>query len=396
MLPVWMSDHPRNQDGAAEFRVGVLYSDDHGATFHAGGTIIGPYDAMNETSIYEGSDGTVYANSRVSGLGYRAVSASGDAGMTWSTPAPDYELSDPTCQASTLVLPSADGVNRLLFCNPAGPDRTHLTVRLSYDDGATWPVSRLIDAGPSGYCDMAADPQGNIYVFYENNTTSSVGNISMAKFNLDWLLEEEPSWRDEFGFDGVGIHLPFANSTGGTFADATAKGITQATILGTVPVVYDTRRGTVASFNGNGANRVSLGDELDPLDAGYTVSLWFKADALEGTQFLASKGNQYSGYEGWSIFLARDDWLFVRGNHGADDDARLGVSREGIIDGEWHHVALVIDNATGSWEAYFDGAPSGENGDENGWMTGEGGGDHGQVFSWRRFRQSRRAASRRR
>ena len=192
MLPVWMSDHPRDQDGAAEFRVGVLYSDDHGATFHAGGTIVGPYDNMNETTIYEGSNGTVYANSRVTGLGYRAISSSSDAGMTWSTPSPDYELSDPTCQASTLVLPSTDGVNRLLFCNPAGPDRTHLTVRMSYDNGATWPVSRLIDAGPSGYCDMAADDQGNIYVFYENNVASSVGNISMAKFNLDWVLGKGP------------------------------------------------------------------------------------------------------------------------------------------------------------------------------------------------------------
>ena len=52
----------------------------------------------------------------------------------------------------------------------------------------------------------------------------------------------------------------------------------------------------------------------------------------------------------------------------------MGVSRERITDGEWHHVALVIDNESGLWTAYLDGVSSGEDGNENGWMTGEGGG----------------------
>jgi sialidase-1 len=39
----------------------------------------------------------------------------------------------------------------LLFSNPASEtERIELTVRVSYDEGKTWAVAKLLNAGPSG------------------------------------------------------------------------------------------------------------------------------------------------------------------------------------------------------------------------------------------------------
>jgi sialidase-1 len=45
-------------------------------------------------------------------------------------------------------------------------DRRNLTVKLSYDEGKTWPVSRLIEEGWSGYSDLAVAKDGTIFCFY--------------------------------------------------------------------------------------------------------------------------------------------------------------------------------------------------------------------------------------
>src|ERR671920_848407 len=52
-------------------------------------------------------------------------------------------------------------IRRLLFANPhnpAGEERRNVTVKLSEDEGATWPVSRVVEPGTSGYCDLAVGP----------------------------------------------------------------------------------------------------------------------------------------------------------------------------------------------------------------------------------------------
>ena len=39
--------------------------------------------------------------------------------------------------------------------NPSGRERRNLTVKLSEDEGKTWPRARVIEPGPSGYADLA-------------------------------------------------------------------------------------------------------------------------------------------------------------------------------------------------------------------------------------------------
>src|SRR5258707_1232049 len=43
----------------------------------------------------------------------------------------------------------------LAFSNPADVKRRNMTVRLSFDDGATWPASKPLYEGPSAYSCLA-------------------------------------------------------------------------------------------------------------------------------------------------------------------------------------------------------------------------------------------------
>ncbi len=86
--------------------------------------------------------------------------------------------------------------NRLLFSNPASApspgqsrgDRVNMTVRLSYDEGRTWPVSKLLHDDPSAYSCLAVLPDGDIGCLYEGGETR-YGKIVFARFSLEWLTD---------------------------------------------------------------------------------------------------------------------------------------------------------------------------------------------------------------
>ena len=64
-----------------------------------------------------------------------------------------------------------------------------MTVRLSYDEGKTWPIARLIHAGPSAYSCLAALPNGEIGLLYEKGLDSPYESLSFARFSLEWLTD---------------------------------------------------------------------------------------------------------------------------------------------------------------------------------------------------------------
>ena len=104
----------------------------------------------------------------------------------------DSTLVEPAVQASLLRYswpghPGAGGRSRILFANPAHAfARTNMTVRLSYDEGATWPVAKVIDAGPSAYSDLVVQADGDIGLLYERG---NAGGIFYAAFSLAWLTD---------------------------------------------------------------------------------------------------------------------------------------------------------------------------------------------------------------
>lgn len=169
----------------------VIISDDHGKTWYIGG-LISP--KVNECQVVELDNGTLMLNMRNYDRSKttRAIATSTDGGITFSKVTHDPVLVEPICQASFLryTLRSKHGRNRLLFSNPAHAkrgDRRDMTVRLSYDEGRSWPVSKLIYPGPSAYSCLTILPNGNIACLYEAGQKSPYEKIIFTSFTLDWL-----------------------------------------------------------------------------------------------------------------------------------------------------------------------------------------------------------------
>lgn len=166
---------------ARHFGSHVIYSDDHGATWQVGGTLLGQ---VNECQAVELADGTVYLNMRsYHGRNRRAVARSTDGGETWADMTWDDTLIEPVCQAGLLGLAEND----VLFANPASTRRERMTVRLSADGGRTWPFARTLHAGPSAYSDLALTADGQICCLYERGEAHPYETITLAKFSLAWL-----------------------------------------------------------------------------------------------------------------------------------------------------------------------------------------------------------------
>lgn len=170
----------------------VIFSDDHGKTWQIGGI---EDEMTNESTIVELSDGSLLHNMRsYHKKSRRAVATSQDSGLTWSPVKLDDTLIEPVCQASILrcTWPDSGGISRILFSNPASTKREKLTVRLSYDEGATWPVSKEIHSGPAAYSCLTILPDQSIGCLFERGATNSYEKISLARFPLSWL-EAQPA-----------------------------------------------------------------------------------------------------------------------------------------------------------------------------------------------------------
>ncbi len=172
----------------------VFYSDDHGKTWMLGGTV--PDDHTSEPEVVELVDGTLMMNTRnwpPREAHRRAVSLSRDGGLTWSKTHHDPALITPHCQGSILRYPALPGdeKSRILFSNPADTQaRVKMTVRLSYDEGKTWPVARLLHGEQSSYSCLVMLPDGAIGCFYEGGREHRREWIRLTRFTLDWLTEE--------------------------------------------------------------------------------------------------------------------------------------------------------------------------------------------------------------
>ena len=76
-------------------------------------------------------------------------------------------------------------------------DRKNVTVKLSYDECGSWPVSKVLEAGPSGYTDLAIAPDGAILCLYErgclDQKMADTQYLALARFNLEWLTDGKDS-----------------------------------------------------------------------------------------------------------------------------------------------------------------------------------------------------------
>lgn len=158
--------------GPYEYGSHTIYSKDHGRTWELGGVI---RPKVNECAIVElvheaGGNGTLLMNMR-SYLGEqrRAQALSYDGGVSWTAPESVAELVEPICQASMIryhgLTTRLD--NKLLFLNPASTTIRHnMSIRISEDQGKTWPFIQTLHMGPSAYSSMAKLPE-QVATLYE-------------------------------------------------------------------------------------------------------------------------------------------------------------------------------------------------------------------------------------
>jgi hypothetical protein len=110
-----------------------------------------------------------------------------DGGATWSPAIELPELTDPSCMAGLLRYSFDDGagLGRLLHTGPDSTKRERGTVWLSLDDGATWPVKRVLWPGAFAYSVPARLADGSVGVLFEADK-----RIVFARFSIGWVETE--------------------------------------------------------------------------------------------------------------------------------------------------------------------------------------------------------------
>lgn len=191
-----------------------IYSDDHGATWKVQliTTASGArQEGTSEGTVLQLTDGRLMRNDRAVSTvwenGKRRWVARGNIGSSYSTFAPHDTLLDPACQGSILRY-NLDSPTRIVFLNSASTvTRTKMNVRISYDEGQTWPIHRFLSDAPlpawaglgsgsvaeGGYSSVAKTADyfvGALVEVNENtgNNDTSHRTIVFRKFNLPWML----------------------------------------------------------------------------------------------------------------------------------------------------------------------------------------------------------------
>jgi sialidase-1 len=178
----------------------AAWSDDHGQTWQHSDPA--PIIGVNEMMGIERSDSSVLVNFR----NYTTPEAGPDpegrgqlefrfdergAVIIPTTHTKHPELPTPGFGLQGSIVryswPNARFPNGLLLFSSADDreERARMTVWASLDEGATWPVKRLVDAGPSAYSDLAVLPDGRIALLYE---LGGEDGMRLAVFDLAWLF----------------------------------------------------------------------------------------------------------------------------------------------------------------------------------------------------------------
>ena len=190
LVPVWLAVQHSHRPSC----VATIYSDDDGKTWHAGDIVATHTKETpnpSETVAAELSDGRVLLNIRnESPSHHRLIATSKDGSTGWTKTVFDENVFDPICMASL-----ARAGDALVFANPAGDGkskaRRELTLRLSHDDGKTWPDKRLLEPGIAAYSDLATLPDGKVLCLYEcggvNDQQFYTRTLRLAKFDPSWI-----------------------------------------------------------------------------------------------------------------------------------------------------------------------------------------------------------------
>ena len=65
-----------------------------------------------------------------------------------------------------------------------------MTLKLSFDEGRTWPVSRTLHGGPAAYSSLGVLPNKTIACLFEAGEKGAYEKIVLARLPLAWLWNE--------------------------------------------------------------------------------------------------------------------------------------------------------------------------------------------------------------
>lgn len=174
----------------------ITYSRDGGLTWK---TSKPAFHNTTESAVVQLEDGSIMLNMRYNlnrnndgDNNGRAIAITSDLGETWiEHPTSGNTLNEPVCMASLYKhVFTKDGkeTSVLLFSNPnTKGGRHHMTIKVSFDNGATWPEKNwlLLDEGPgNGYSCITGIDDNNIGILYEG----SQANLVFQKIALKDLL----------------------------------------------------------------------------------------------------------------------------------------------------------------------------------------------------------------
>jgi sialidase-1 len=169
----------------------VIFSDDHGATWQRGG-VAGA--GGGEIQVAETVGGGLLASMRDNNFattGVRTFSRSNDGGLTWgaiyTSTTNQSALPDPACQGSILRLSTTHDSNRsrLVFANPAdSSSRVNMTLRVSFDEGATWPVTDVICPGSSAYSALTKLANAEVGLLFETANYTRIDFVWRSVSNM--------------------------------------------------------------------------------------------------------------------------------------------------------------------------------------------------------------------
>jgi len=169
-----------NVNGVVKSYSFSVYSDDHGKTWNKGA--LTKQGDVGECAVAETNNGLLL-NMRSAAVNARVLATSTDGGINWSDVVIKPELTDPKCQASMISFKQNNSWT-LLQSNAASQTRTNMTIKMSADDGETWPKSYNVFYGASAYSDMALLDDENVGLIFENGDKSPYDRIYFKRIPL--------------------------------------------------------------------------------------------------------------------------------------------------------------------------------------------------------------------
>ncbi len=177
VIPVWMFE---------PYGVFAVFSTDRGRTWQRGQRV--PVISGDECQLVELHDGRLMIDIRQQSGPRRWLSTSSDGGQTWSPARPGEKVTPVCCAIERYPAPvGGEGGDWILWTGPKGPDRANLVVRISRDEGLTFPRERAVAPGLAAYSDLAVLRDGTVGVLWERGAERGYQFITFTRFNREWL-----------------------------------------------------------------------------------------------------------------------------------------------------------------------------------------------------------------